>query len=197
VSPGEQIKQDCKAGPRAAHDSGPRNAQQIRLVVIHSAESADSVGADTSAEGVAIYFARPSTPASAQLAVDRDSCVRMLPDLVIPWAARGANHDGLHVEICGYARWTRGEWLNPDTMLRRAAFRVAKWCWLYGISARWLSDRQLANGTARGLTTHAQVNLVFKRGDHTDPGPNFPKGVFLKWVRGYIAEIDAERSRDG
>jgi len=185
--------QDCTVGPRAAHDSGSRRARSIRLVVIHSAESADSFGGDSSAEGVANFFARPSTMASTQLAVDRDSCVRMLPDLVIPWGAKGANHDGLHVEICGYAKWSTAGWLEREQMLRRAAFRVAKWCWLYSINTRWLSDRQLANGAARGLTTHAQVNKVFKGGDHWDPGEGFPKDLFLKWVNEEYAAIEDER----
>jgi len=146
--------QDCKVGPRAANDSGPRQARAIRLIVIHSAESFDSFGDDLSAEGVANFFSRKSTEASTQIAVDRDSCVRMLPDLVIPWGASGANHDGLHVEICGTAKWSEAAWLRRTGMLRRAAYRVAKWSWLYDIPVRWLTDRQLANGTARGLTTH-------------------------------------------
>ena len=146
----------CKR-KRAAHDSGPRKARSIRLVVIHSAES-------PSASEVASFFARASTKASTQLAVDQLECWRMLPDLVIPWGASGANHDGLHVEICGYAKWSRAEWLERERMLRRSAWRVAKWCWLFGISARWLTDSQLASGSTRGLTTHVQVNRVFERG---------------------------------
>ena len=185
--------QDCTIGPRAANDSGMRKARSIRLVVVHSAEAADSSGEDTSAEGVARYFARPSTRASTQLAVDRDSCVRMLPDLVIPWGAKGANHDGLHVEICGRASWFRARWLEREEMLRRAAWRVAKWCWLYGIAPRWLTDEQLGAGTARGLTTHVQVNRVFEGGTHWDPGPGFPADLFLEWVREYVVEIEAER----
>lgn len=185
----------CTQGPRAANDSGSRRAKTIRVIVIHSAEAADSFGGDTSAEGVANYFSRSSTQASTQLAVDRDSCVRMLPDLVIPWGASGANSDGLHVEICGYAKWSRSEWLQRKTMLRRAAWKVAKWCWLYDIPVRWLTDRQLGNGTARGLTTHKQVNEVFKRGHHWDPGGGFPRDVFLEWVEGYLDEIRA--ARDG
>ena len=185
----------CKVGPRAANDSGSRTAKSIRLVVIHSAEAADSFGADTSAEGVANYFARQSTKASTQLAVDRDSCVRMVPDLVIPWGARGANSDGLHIEICGYAKWSKEEWLERETMLRRAAWKAAKWCWQYGIPARWVNDKQLANGTSRGLTTHAQVNRVFKGGTHWDPGGGFPKAAFIKWVSEYLAEIKAARER--
>ena len=185
----------CKQGPRAANDSGMRRAKAIRVIVIHSAEAADSFGGDTSAEGVANYFARPSTQASTQLAVDRDSCVRMLPDLVIPWGASGANADGLHVEICGYAKWTRAEWLQRKTMLGRAAWKVAKWCWLYDVPARWLTDRQLGNGTARGITTHKQVNDVFKRGHHWDPGGGFPRDWFLERVERYLDEIRAARDQ--
>ena len=197
------VTADCKVGPRARWDSGARKASSIRLVVIHSAEADDSFGGDTSAEGVANFFHTlpRERGASTQLAVDRDSCVRMLPDLVVPWGASGANSDGLHVEICGHAPWSRDEWLKPlpgadrEAMLRRAAYRVAKWCWLYSIGAKWLTDKQLANGTARGLTTHKQVNDVFHRGAHWDPGPGFPKDVFLEWVKEYRADIIAARDR--
>lgn len=185
--------QDCKIGPRAANDSGPRRAKDIRLVVIHSAEASDDAGEDTTAEGVASYFSRKTTQASTQLAVDRDSCVRMLPDLVIPWGASGANHDGLHVEICGRAAWSEAAWLRRTGMLRRAAYRVAKWTWLYDIPVRWLTDRQLAGGSAKGLTTHVQVNRVFKRGEHWDPGPDFPRDQFLRWVAEYRDDIEKER----
>lgn len=172
---------------RAANDSGARKASSLRLVVIHSAEG-------RSAAGVANYFAG-SAQASTQLAVDDKECWRMLPDLVIPWGAPGANSDGLHVEICGFAKWTRMEWFAREPMLRRSAYKVAKWCWLYGISARWLSDKQLANGTASGLVTHVQVSKVFKKSSHWDPGPNFPKVVFLEWVKEYLQEIKSERDR--
>jgi hypothetical protein len=170
-----------------------RKAKSIRLIVIHSAEAADSLGGDTSAEGVANYFARESTLASTQLAVDRDSCVRMLPDLVIPWGAKGANTVGLHVEICGYARWSRTEWLERPGMLRRAAYKVARWCWQYEIPARWVSVGALRAQTAHGLTTHVDVNRAFRGGDHWDPGPEFPRDQFLEWVREYVNQIRAER----
>lgn len=190
------LKAACKQGPRAANDSGPRKASQIRLIVIHSAEAADSFGADTSAEGVANYFSRASTQASTQLAVDRDSCVRMLPDLIIPWGASGANYDGLHVEICGYARWTRSEWLERLPMLRRAAYKVARWCYMYDIPPRWLSVASVKGGRYKGLTTHADVNAAFKKGVHWDPGAGFPRDSFREWVKGYLADIEASRRRN-
>lgn len=178
--------QSCRS-KRARNDSGSRTARSIRLVVIHSAEG-------TSARGVANFFAG-SAQASTQLAVDDKECWRMVPDLVIPWGAPGANSDGLHVEICGFARWERDEWLKHEKMLRRSAWKVAKWCWQYGIPPRWLNDKQLANGTARGLTTHVQVAKVFKRSNHWDPGPNFPKALFVAWVKEYLLEIKAARER--
>jgi N-acetylmuramoyl-L-alanine amidase len=184
----------CKQGPRAANDSGARKATSIRLIVIHSAEAADSFGGDTSAEGVANYFSRSSTKASTQLAVDRDSCVRMLPDLVIPWGAKGANSDGLHVENCGYAKWTKAEWLKRTTLLRRSAAKCAMWAWRYNIPCRWLSVAQVKAGRAKGFTTHKDVNDAFKGGSHWDPGPGFPRTEFMEWVRGYYKEIKEART---
>lgn len=187
--------QPCKVGPRAAHDSGPRKAADIDLVVIHTAEAADLSGVDNTAEGVANFFAQESTQASTQLAVDRDSCVRMLPDLVIPWGASGANHDGLHVEICGRAGWDKERWLSDEVkpMLNRTAAKVAKWCWQYKIPRRWLTVIDL-RADKRGLTTHADVNAAFKRGSHWDPGPNFPHDWFLKRVIYWYGQIVEDRT---
>lgn len=185
----------CTQGPRAANDSGPRQASQIRWCVIHSAETSDDAGADTTAEGVARFFASPSTQASTQLAVDRDTCVRMLPDLVIPWGAVGANTAGLHLEICGRARWNRAEWLQlpRQPMLDRAAFKVAMWCFHYQIPVRWVGPAGLRRGR-KGLTTHNDVNAAFEHGTHWDPGPGFPRDVFLDSVSTYLLAIKASRT---
>lgn len=184
----------CTKGPRAANDSGPRQASAIKWAVIHSAEASDDFGADTTAEGVANYFARPSTQASTHLAVDRDSCVRMLPDLIIPWGASGANSNGLHVEICGRAGWSRAQWLNPSRlpMIDRAAYKVAMWCYHYSIPVRWVGPVGLKLGR-KGLTTHKEVNDAFRNGSHWDPGPGFPKDVFLGYVKKHLLLIQGTR----
>lgn len=178
----------CKQGPRAAHDSGPRRASAIRWAVIHSAEASDDAGPDTTAEGVANFFARQDATASTQLAADRDSCVRMLPDLVIPWGATGANTNGLHIELCGRAGWTRSQWLERRILLDRAAYKVAVWCFSYGIPRRWVGPTGLRLRQA-GLTTHADVNKAFHGGVHWDPGPNFPRDAFLADVKRHYAAI--------
>lgn len=185
----------CTQGPRAAHDSGIRPAQAIKWIVIHSAEASDDVGEDRTAEGVANFFANPRTKASTQLAVDSDSCVRMVPDLVIPWGATGGNTGGLHVEICGRAAWTKAEWLSTrhKKMLDRAAFKVAVWCYQYRIPAAWVRSKGLKNGY-KGLTTHKDVNDAFGGGDHWDPGPGFPSQEFLALVQKHLAKIRENRN---
>lgn len=180
----------CTQGPRAAHGSELRRASDIKWCIIHSAEAADEIGPDHTAEAVANFFAQQSTQASTQLAADRDSCVRMLPDLVIPWAAPGANTNGLHIEICGRATWTRQEWMLPHhtPMLDRAAFKVAVWCFHYKIPARWVGPLGLRLGR-KGLSTHNDVSQAFKKGSHWDPGPNFPKTFFLQLVQKHLNNL--------
>jgi hypothetical protein len=162
------------------NDSGPRTKDKIKHVVVHDAEALH-------ASGVAAFFAG-NAKASTQLAVDESSCYRMLPDLVIPWGAPGVNTTGLHVEICGYAKWSRVEWLNHEQTLDRAAYKVAQWCVHYNIPIRWVGWVGLKLGRA-GITTHAEASKAFRPGGHTDPGPNFPKDVFLLWVEDHAADI--------
>lgn len=167
----------CKV-KRAANDSGTRDTQYIKRVVIHSAEG-------TSAAGVASYFARPTTRASTHLAVDDKECWRMLPDNKVPWGASGANYTGLHIEICGYARWSPAEWKRHKRMLDHSAYLCALWCKKYDIPARWLKDEDI-KGPKKGFTYHAQVNRVYKKGSHWDPGPGFTERNPTFWVRSYF-----------
>jgi len=174
----------CQQGPRASKDSGFRRAKDIRWIVVHSAEG-------TSAGGVAAWFARKNATASTQLAVDDSKCIRMLPDLIVPWGAPGANENGVHVELCGYARWSRAEWLSHMDMLQMAAYRCAVWCHAYKIPPRWLHRWHLRVGRVRGITTHNEVSLAFRKSNHWDPGQGFPRDVFLKLVKVHLKEIKA------
>jgi hypothetical protein len=172
---------------RAAHDSGWRQASSVRHVVIHSTEGG-------TAASVAAYFAT-TAPASTQLAIDDVDCYRCVPDLVIPWGAPGVNSSGLHIELAGYARWTRAEWLSHEPMLERSAAKAARWCWLYKIPRRWLTPAELAAGRA-GFCRHLDATAAFHTpGGHTDPGPGFPRDHYLTLVRRFYAELVAERAR--
>jgi hypothetical protein len=171
---------------RARHDSGPRQARWLRHVVIHSTEGG-------TAASVAAFFAT-SAQASTQLVVDDRECYRCVPDLVIPWGAPGVNRDGLHIEHCGFARWSRAEWLRHLPTLERSAAKAARWAWQYRIPRRWLTVAELRAGRA-GFCTHVDATRAFPgNSGHTDPGDGFPKDVYLALVRRFYRELAAERA---
>lgn len=176
----------CDPRYRAAHDSGPRRASDIRLVVLHSTEGG-------TARSVAQYFAS-TAQASTQLVVDDGACYRCVPDLVIPWGAPGVNTTGLHIEHCGYARWTRAEWLEHRPMLVRSARRVARWCYRFDIPRRYVGPVGIRL-RRKGITTHRDASRAFgTSGGHTDPGDGFPRDVYLGLVKDEYRRIAAGSS---
>lgn len=161
----------------------------IDLIVLHSMEAPQKP--DT-AEAVARWLAGPTSPvASAHVCADQDSAVGCVRDHDVAYGAPGANHNGLHLELAGYARQTRPDWDAPENraMLAIAARRVvAPWCRRYNVPAVYVTAAMLAAGGARGITTHLQVTLSkIAKGDHTDPGTAFPVDDFVRTVAGLVA----------
>lgn len=150
----------------AAHNSGPRPAAPT-LVVIHCTQGA-------TAEGAARWFANPRSGGSAQVVVDDVEVWRCVDDMVIAWHAKGANTNGLGLEIAGFAEWTREEWMQRQPRLVEAARIHAGWCRLYGIP--------LVESPTRGYHTHAEL----PGNDHWDPGPGFPMDFYLDQVRRFV-----------
>lgn len=163
----------------------------IRVVVIHTGETAEST---TAAEGMANWFSRASTRASAHLCVDTDSTVRCVDDDDTAWAAPGANADGLQIELAGRAGQSESDWTDDTSkaILKRAAGEVAAWCIKYRVPVKWLTDAELADGKTMGLTTHAQVSRVLKLSDHWDPGLNFPEDEFLAAVKDLLPKAPVQ-----
>lgn len=142
---------------------------------------------------MAAYFAT-TAQASTQLVVDDRECYRCVPDLVVPWGAPGANLHGLHVEHCGYARWSRAEWMAHEPTLRRSAAKVAKWCYQFGVPIRLLTVAQ-AKADRAGIVTHAIASKAFPPNQgHSDPGKGFPIEWYLGLVRQFHRELAASRA---
>lgn len=150
----------------------------LDLIVIHTMEAPVTM---KTAENVASWFGGPQHPAaSAHYCVDPDSIVQCVHVEDVAWQAPGANNNGIGIEIAGYAKWTREEWLAEKNaeMLRRAAGLV-----------RWLADQHSIpiafvdveglKRKDRGITTHAAVSKAYGKSDHWDPGPGFPLDVVL------------------
>jgi hypothetical protein len=155
----------------------------IDLIVLHCMESPE---ASTTAERCAVYFATTDTIASAHYCVDADSVVQCVPDHCVAYAAPGANHNGLQIELAGYARQSRAEWLD--------AFG-ARMLWLTAqLVARKHRERPnipivyrpakelLRTKRPTGITTHHEVSLAYERSNHHDPGPGFPMDYFIEQV---------------
>ena len=169
------------------YTKGPRKGK-IRLIVIHSMESQEK---PNTAETVAKWFGGPTAPqASAHFCVDNNSAVRVVDDEDIAWGAPGANSDGLHIEIAGSARQTRGQWRDAYSLacLDQAAKVAAQWCMKYQIPVRRLNLNQLVDGKTKGFIGHIDATKAFPqyKGSHTDPGQNFPWDIFLKKVEEQI-----------
>jgi hypothetical protein len=139
--------------------------------VLHSTEG-------PSAASALATFAAPDAGGSTQLVVGDEGAWRCLPDDVEPCGAPGANAQGLHMELVGYASWTRAQWIAHMPMLRCAARLASDWCSLYGIPQRFIDAKGLLAGEI-GITTHAEVDKAWKKSTHWDPGPGFPMDVFL------------------
>jgi N-acetyl-anhydromuramyl-L-alanine amidase AmpD len=163
---------------------GNVDRKRVDLIVMHSMEASEK--GDT-AESCARYFANmpASKKASAHYCVDNNSIVQCVQTNDVANAAPGSNHNGIHIELAGYARQTAAEWLDEYSraMLQNAANLCGLvLCPKWNIPIVYVSAGGLKAGR-RGFTTHAQVSEAFRRSSHWDPGPGFPMADFLKLVQ--------------
>lgn len=167
--------------------NGGYRTKDERVVVIHTTESGPK-----SARAVANYFQNlpPENKVSSHKIVDVDECITSVKDDLIAWTAPGSNSDGLQLEICARAAYSKLEWYRNQSALKRSAWVTAKWCIKYSIPPTFLTMLELKAGK-KGLTTHAHVSLAYGGSNHTDPGVNFPKGYFQLLVRRRIKWLKA------
>ncbi len=159
--------------------------EPIELVVLHTMEADERP--DT-AERVAAWFAGPNAPmASAHYCVDADSIVQCVKESDTAFHAPGANSNGIGIEHAGYARQTPEDWADAysQTMLRRSAELTASLCKRHGLPVEAV-DVQGLLAKRRGITTHHNVSLAFRKSTHTDPGKSFPMESYLEMVREYL-----------
>lgn len=170
------ISSSCNRRYKASKSSGYRPASAVRWIVLHDTEGG-------TAESIARYFSGGNAGGSTHLVVDDNDCYRCLTNDQVPWGAKGANFSGFHIEQCGYARWSFAVWKLHIKTLRRAAYKTALHCKKFGLPIRFVDAAGLKAGK-KGITTHRQCSLAFG-GSHWDPGPGWPKTLFMGMVRTY------------
>lgn len=124
----------------------------IRLIVMQSMEAPEK---GDIAENVAHRFATSRPETSAHVCVDQNSVARCVDDNDTAWAAPNANADGLHIEMAGYARQKRADWLGAASLatLKQAAKVVAAWVKKYDIPVKHLTPAQVKAGQ-KGFCAH-------------------------------------------
>jgi hypothetical protein len=109
------------------------------------------------------------------------------------WTLRNGNPVSDNLEQCGWARWTRAEWLARPELL--------------DTTARWLAERHRARphiplrrlsyaeirARQPGVIMHADYTYATGDGTHTDCGKNYPWDVVLAAANRYAGNnIDTE-----
>lgn len=161
---------------------------KVDVVVMHTAETPETL---TSAEATAAYFRTTDREVSSHYCVDANSIVQCVKLEDVAWAAPGANHDGVQIELAGRAAQTRAQWLDAFSKkeLALAEQLVALLCEKYRIPVVALGAAELIGGR-RGITTHNAVSHAFHGSDHWDPGSGFPMSSFLAGVRSHVGSLD-------
>lgn len=161
--------------------------RKVRVIVIHSMESPE--GPNT-AENVANFFHTTPNKVSAHLCIDNNSIVQCVFDNDVAFAAPGVNSDGIHLELAGFAKQKREEWLDPYStlVLENAANAAAQYSLKYDIPVKHLTNDELRAGQ-KGIIGHFQATAVFiPNAGHTDPGAGFPWDHFIERVQHHRTE---------
>lgn len=155
----------------------------IKWIVIHDMEAPEG---PLTAENVARYFQSAEAKGSAHICADNNSCVKCVPYSKGAAHAPGANTNGKGIELAGYARQTRAEWLDPYSLdvLDNSADCCAQLLHKFNLPNQYVDAAGLRAGH-KGWTTHWQVTLAFGRSTHTDPGRYFPLDYFQTKINHY------------
>jgi N-acetyl-anhydromuramyl-L-alanine amidase AmpD len=149
-----------------------RNGAKIKWVAIHTAEG--------SRNNASFYnYINGNIKASAHCSIDDTACRNYLPDDVASWTLRNGNSVSVNAELCGFAAWSRAEWLQQhDTMLTLAAGWIADECAEHSIPCVKITAQDVRAGRP-GVIGHADYTQGTGDGTHWDPGPHFPWDVVM------------------
>lgn len=144
-----------------------RRGGPVRLVVVHTAEGSRTV------ESLGSWFSSAARAVSSHAGID-DRCIETyVPYDRAAWTLRSGNGISDNVELCGFARWDRDEWMQHGRMLELTAQWIRERCRARDIPIRKLTPEQVKAGQA-GVCGHLDWTVGMRDGTHTDPGGSFP-----------------------
>lgn len=149
-----------------------RERKAVNILVVHSAEGA------TDETSLGSFFSRATT-GSSNCGIGQDGGYASYVNYAdTAWANPPLNQESDNVELCGFARWTRAQWLAHPKMLETLARWLAWRAAVRRIPLVLLSAADVRAGKA-GIADHRTVNAAHKASDHWDVGYSFPWDVVL------------------
>lgn len=145
---------------------------RVLFIGIHSAEGA------TDAVTLGRYFSGTTAGSSHAGVGQNGAYVGYVGYGDTAWAIPPVNDDTDNVEICGFAHWTRGQWLAYPEMLETVARWIAWRAAVRGIPLRRLTSAEARAGRS-GVVGHNEVSQAWHDSTHWDPGPGFPWDVVI------------------
>lgn len=161
-----------------------KGKRQVIWCCIHDAEYPEVEGG---ARGVARYFQQPDKPSSAHICVDDKEIIQSVMDNDVAYAAGPkGNTYGVHIEVIGYAKQSKEDWLDWYSVaaLAFASDATAQYCLKYSLPPVRLTPAQIQAGN-KGVCGHVDITNAFGESDHQDPGPNFPWDYFMQSVNNF------------
>lgn len=180
--PATALELRTAALPNMLKRSSTRGGYGVRVVALHTTEGIMRA-ADLRAWSSWTGSSHASADETGALLTPADGFV---PYHLAAWTLRSGNPWSDNLEMCGFARWTRAEWLARPKLLDAVA--------------RWLADRHLARGVplnkitvaqyragASGVIDHNDHTVGYTDGTHWDVGKSFPYDIVLPAARAYAA----------
>lgn len=158
-----------------------------QLLVQHSAECPLEAGyAKSLTQWANTPLSQGGPVASWHSFVDPSVRVRMVPWYYAAWHANYANPFSIGIEVAGYARFTKEQWLTPAGLkqLENLAHEWVYFAEMEKIPSRWLTNAEVdkvmaGNRSIKGFCTHRQIDKATR----TDPGNNFPYDKLMQRIK--------------
>jgi hypothetical protein len=168
-------------------NSSSRSGARVLWVVVHTAEGIRK------ASDLKAFFERSTNSSSHAVADDVTLLDNLVPYDRAAWTLRNGNSRSDNLELCGFANWSRAEWLNNHQgMLNNAAAWIRSRCLSRGIPIHKIDAAAVGRNEA-GVIGHVDYTNGKHDGSHWDPGPGFPWDVVIaRAAQGGAAPIPEE-----
>lgn len=167
-------------------NSSSRRGARVIWVCVHTAEGIRK------ASDLKAFFERSTNASSHAVADDSTLLDNLVPYDRASWTLRNGNSRSDNLELCGFAAWSRAEWINNHQgMLNNAAAWVRSRCLARGIPIVHLLPADVKAGRA-GVIGHVDYTQGTGDGTHWDPGPGFPWDIVIARAAGGTSAANEE-----